>query len=123
MLDSHLRAAEESAYVGTEAVPCLALDSAAAEYLQDAREYFVKIDTQGYEWQVLKGGMNTVRGAAAIQCELSFTPLYSGQRLWRDIVDLLESEGFTLWNIEPMFVDQNVGRTLQVDALFVREGH
>ncbi len=67
MLESHRSAAPELAYQGKEIVPIKTLDSVAGQYLKDARAAFLKIDTQGFEWQVLDGARETLpqpRGGA-----------------------------------------------------------
>jgi FkbM family methyltransferase len=122
MLDSHSDAAEGSAYVGSEMVPIVKLDEVLPTYLSNRHEanYLIKIDTQGFEWQVLDGAPQALSNAKGVICELSLAPLYEGQRLWRDIVDRLESEGFTLWALLKGFTDQRNGRSLQVDAVFLR---
>jgi hypothetical protein len=53
--------------------------------------------------------------------ELSLVPLYEGQRLWRDVIDRMEAEDFSLWAIQKGFTDSRTGRSLQVDAIFLRE--
>lgn len=120
MLDAHLKAAPYSAYQATELVPLRTLDSVAQPYLVDARSPFLKIDTQGFEWQVLDGASHTLRCAKGVQVELSLTPLYDGQHLWREIIDRLEAEGFMLWAFKPVFSDPDSGQTLQVDGIFFR---
>ena len=55
MLESHSSAAVGSSYVGSERVPIFKLDSIANKYLDKNYNLFIKIDTQGYEWQVLDG--------------------------------------------------------------------
>jgi len=120
MLDSHSSAAEGSAYIGSERVPIYRLDSVARTYIRDPSRYFVKIDTQGFEWQVLAGGRETLGPAKGVLCELSLVPLYEGQRVWMDLLHRLEAEGFTLWSIQKGFTDPRDGRTLQIDAIFFR---
>jgi len=120
MLMSHTNAAPESAYVGHELVPLITLDSVAQSYLKDAQAPFLKIDTQGYEWHVLDGAIATLPNVRGIQIELSLIQLYEGQRLWRESIERLESEGFVVWALEPVFVDPATGRTLQVDGVFYR---
>lgn len=120
MLDAHQNAAPESAYQGKESACIKTLDSIAAEYLKDSRAPFLKIDTQGFEWEVLDGARNTLPHIQGILIELSLVPLYDGQYLWRDIIDRLEDLGFTLWSFKPVFSDPLSGRTLQVDGLFFR---
>ena len=120
MLESHRSAAPESAYQGKEIVPVKTLDTVAGQYLKDARAAFLKIDTQGFEWQVLDGARDSLPHIKGILVELSLVPLYEGQHLWREVIDRLEAEGFTLWAFKPVFSDQASGRTLQVDGVFYR---
>ena len=120
MMESHSSAAEDSAYVGAERVPIFRLDSVAPKYLEKSRCPFLKIDTQGFEWQVLDGARETLPRVRGVLCELSLVPLYEGQRLWMDMIQRLEAEGFTLWSIQKGFSDPRDGRTLQVDATFFR---
>lgn len=60
MMESHSSAAEGSAYVDVESAPLRRLDSVAPEYLAKSRWPFLKIDTQGFEWQVLDGARETL---------------------------------------------------------------
>lgn len=120
MLESHRSAAPESAYQGKEFVPVKTLDAVAGQYLKDARAAFLKIDTQGFEWQVLDGARDTLPHIKGILVELSLVPLYEGQHLWQEVIDRLEAAGFTLWAFKPVFSDQASGRTLQVDGIFYR---
>jgi FkbM family methyltransferase len=120
MLDSHLSAAPHSAYVGRESVPLLTLDSVAPEYLAKYKNPFLKIDTQGFEWQVLGGAKNVLPHMRGVLLELSLIHLYEGEHLWREMIDHLESEGFILWALQQVFTNPLDGRTFQVDGIFFR---
>lgn len=120
MLESHSRAAVGSAYIDSERVPIMMLDSIASRYLTSDSKLFIKIDTQGFEWQVLDGGIETLQQAHGVLCELSLVPLYDGQRLWREIIDRLEAEGFILWALQKGFTDPRTGQSLQMDGIFLR---
>jgi FkbM family methyltransferase len=121
MLDAHSSAAVGSAYVASERTPLIRLDSVAEQYLSADSRPFVKIDTQGFEWQVLEGATETLKRAHGVLLELSLVPLYDGQRLWREIIERMESEGFTLWAIQKGFTDPRTGRSLQADGIFLRQ--
>ena len=121
MLESHANAAPGSAYVGRETAPMTTVDSIVERYLGGSRAPFLKIDTQGYEWQVLDGAVATLPRLRGIQMELSLLPLYEGQCLWRDCIERLENEGFVLWSVQPAFVDPANGRTMQLDGVFFRQ--
>src|ERR1017187_3332002 len=120
MLESHRSASPESEYKGKEIVPIKTLDAVAEPYLKEARAVFLKIDTQGFEWQVLDGARNILPHIKGVMVELSLLPLYDGQRLWREVTERLEAEGFILWTLKPAFTDQVSGRTFQVDGIFFR---
>lgn len=120
MLESHSGAAVGSEYINTERVPIAKLDSVASHYLTPDSRLFIKIDTQGFEWQVLDGASETLRQARGVLCELSLVPLYEGQRLWREIVDRLESDGFMLWALQKGFTDPRTGQSLQMDGIFLK---
>ena len=120
MLKRSSDAAPAAAYVGSERVPLRRLDDLVPAYVTDRSQIFLKIDTQGYEDQVLEGGRRTLDGAVGLCVELSFVPLYGGQLLYKEMVPRLEALGFELWNISPAFIDENDGRLLQIDGTFFR---
>jgi FkbM family methyltransferase len=120
MLEAHRSAANESIYVSRESVPIFKLDSIYHLYAQSRSQIFLKIDTQGYEWQVLDGAANVLPLVKGVLCELSLVELYQGQRLWLDMIKRLESEGFVLWSLQQGFTDSRSSRTLQLDAIFLR---
>jgi hypothetical protein len=122
MLETHISAAQNSKYINKVKVPIVRLDEVASKYLGNSKNYFIKIDTQGFEWQVLNGAPEVLFKAKRIMCELSLVPLYQGQKLWMELMDRLNSEGFTLWTIQGGFTESRNGRTLQVDATFFRLG-
>lgn len=121
MMSSHSDAEGNSVYIGSERTAIITLDSVADAYLNDSSNCFIKIDTQGYESQVLDGAINTLKKAKGILCELSIVPLYEGQHLWKEIIERFEKEGFVLWSLHKAFTDKRNGRTLQMDAVFLRE--
>lgn len=121
MLAAHLDAAPESRYVGTEDAPMSTVDALLARRGRPVEHTMLKIDVQGYEWEVLLGAARALGDLAAVQVELSMIPLYEGQRLMGDIVDLLAGHGLVPWSIEPGFSDPRTGRMLQCDGVFVRD--
>ncbi|WP_019867365.1 FkbM family methyltransferase [Methylovulum miyakonense] len=121
MLDSHISAAPHSTYIGRESVPLLTLDSMAFGFTEKFKNPFLKIDTQGFEWEVLNGAQNVLPHMRGILLELSLVPLYEGQHLWQEMMERLIAEGFDLWAIQPGFTDPHNGRTLQVDGIFIRK--
>jgi FkbM family methyltransferase len=122
MLESHVSAHPPSRYGGTETAPVVRLDELAPQYLRPDSVAFLKIDTQGYESEVLRGATDTLERVVGVQLELSLVPLYAGQQLMPELIEFMQRAGFELWAIAPAFADPQSGRMLQVDATFFRAG-
>ena len=120
MTDRHKGAAPASAYVGTETVEVRRLDGVRHPFLDEAASPFLKIDTQGYESQVLAGAASMLPSLVGVQLEMSLRHLYEGQSLWQDVIAFLEAAGFQLWAVVPGFFDPATGRMLQCDGIFFR---
>jgi len=96
------------------------LDDIDHPSLRRARRILLKVDTQGYEMNVLRGGEALVGRATGLQLELSTVELYSGQPLYREVIQWVELRGFAVWAFIPGFRDPATGRMLQMDGLFFR---
>ena len=120
MLKTHLDASINSEYIGKEKTQIITLDSVADNYLDKDSNCFLKIDTQGYETQVLNGAPKILSKAKGVLCELSLVKLYDGQDLWRDMITRFEKEGYILWSLQRGFTDKKNGRTLQINGIFLR---
>lgn len=121
MLGSHVDAAPHSKYLSVEKTPVRTLDSVVQKYLQQDSKLFLKIDTQGYESQVLNGAVDTINKATGVQLEISLVPLYDGQDLYFEMIDRMKSFGFVIWGISTVLINTRTGRLLQIDAIFFRD--
>ena len=121
MLQSHVSAAPESHYIGSEMVDLRTLDSIGAELVSESERVFVKLDVQGFEHKVLQGADRFLRRIKGIQLELSLVPLYEGESLFHPMLHDLEDRGYELWSLVPGLVDRKTGRLLQLDAIFFRD--
>lgn len=119
MLDAHSSAAPDSIYIGEVETPIVTLESVFDTYVNQSEKIFLKVDTQGYESEVLAGCLTKLSQIKAVQLELSTVPLYEGQKLYRHFFDFFESNGFYLWSILPGFANKATGQHLQFDAVFV----
>jgi FkbM family methyltransferase len=120
MLPAHLRAAPQSAYVGRQRVPLARLDELSVPLLPPDGKLFVKVDTQGYEREVLTGAAGVLPRVDAMQIELSLRTLYAGAPTMLEMLALLSSLGFDPFHLVPAFDDAGSGRLLQAEGFFVR---
>jgi len=80
---------------GTQPVKTIRLASFVAEH-QVGEIGLLKLDTQGFELHVLRGGEPLLRAGKVrlIQLEINFSPLYQGQPPLSEIYDYLTKLGF-----------------------------
>lgn len=121
MTDAHRRTAPGSDYVASETVPMTTVRALVSSQQLDPRRTLLKIDTQGYESEVLAGAGDLVGLFGAVQLELSFVELYAGQTLFDEQYERMRELGFGLHVMEPGYSSPDDGRMLQIDGLFVRE--
>jgi len=80
----------------------------------------LKIDVQGFEYEVLQGIGALAPSIEWIYLEVSFLELYSGQRLFGEVDALLRSLGYRLQGQYNTHLTDE-GAPVQADALYVRD--
>jgi FkbM family methyltransferase len=120
MLPRHINAAPESKYSTKQQVEVITLDSIFEKISKGHKNIFLKIDTQGYEHEVLCGATNSINKIKAIQLELSTTPLYESQYLYEYFFQFFQRNQYYLYDLAPGFRDPETGELLQFDATFVK---
>jgi FkbM family methyltransferase len=82
---------------------------------------FIKLDAQGYELEILKGGLQTLHKAKAILTEASIQPYNEGAPRAAEVICFLKSNGFDLFDFCSQ-LRKSDGVLWQTDLLFLREG-
>jgi FkbM family methyltransferase len=108
-------------FVGSEIVSIIKFDDVFEEYRKSGIKFAIKIDSQGYEMEILKGCKNSIEHVDVLILELSLTEVYVGGADYLKIIELLDSYGFILWDIHPGFKDRRTGQLLQFDGVFTRK--
>lgn len=122
MLDRHVKGDPQSGYVGRETVPLMTLDALLDKYAGvTSQSMGLKIDTQGYEAQVLSGLHRWDACIDVIQIEMSLTKLYEGSLSFIELYHIMEDRGFRCISIDPNFTDPHTYEMLQTDAIFERD--
>lgn len=104
--------------VGTETIETISLDEFAQQF-DVAQPDFLKIDTQGAEYEILQGGHLTLNQVTGIFLETQLRELYLGAALFPDIHSLLTYLGFRL-----IFCEYNAdlgGEIVEFDLAYVRD--
>jgi hypothetical protein len=114
----HVKSAPQSRYIGKETVPIETIDNLFPVITKGAKSIYMKVDTQGYESEVLKGAENSLHKIKCIQLEMSLVNLYKNEWLFEETISYLKKKYFEIYTIEPEFYDTSTGQLLQIDAIF-----
>lgn len=78
----------------------------------------LKLDVQGFEYEVLTGCAAMLSCFRWIYCECSFVELYTDQKLAHDVIAFLASRAFVLVGVYNVATDSK-GNCVQADLLFL----
>lgn len=84
----------------------------------------LKIDTQGFDFEILKGAESCFKAQLIknIVIEMNFVKLYSGQNTLGDVIDILILNGFKPVGLYYIFRDKNNEGISWCNMLFTLEG-
>ena len=107
---------DRSKLVKTVKVECETLDRVIEE-IKEVKFNFMKIDSQGAEYQILKGGKNFLKNdCIGLHLELFTIPLYKDMKLFGDVLNILNPLGFELMKVFPA----SGSFSSQHDAIFIK---
>ena len=108
-------------FISREQIKLISLN----EYLSNDefrdKKIFVKIDTQGFEKNIILGTEKVKNKIQGFMVELSIVKLYTSEASVNEMIGLLNKLGFELWSIERGFSNKKTGQTLQVDVIFMNK--
>ncbi len=81
----------------------------------------LKLDTQGFDMEVLHGATTVLECVQVVVTEASLSPLYQGAPLFPEVLEFMKSKGFVLSGFFPVSrsVDLSI---IESDCVFVRAG-
>ena len=116
MSEMHTDAAPDSKYVRQERIRVRRLEEVAE--LDSFHRIFCKVDTQGYERQVLEGVSALWPRLIAVQLETSHVGLYEDSWMHHDVMAYFEAIDWEPVFVDRGFTDSRTGRMLQSDWTF-----
>ena len=83
-------------------------------------ELVLKVDTQGFEYEVLKGAENSIKAGIFkwVIIELMTVEKYESAHLYTDIMSILHTNGYSIWDIYPSYYEPDTLRLTEFDAIF-----
>ena len=102
-----------------EKIQVMRLDD-AVKNIELQTPIFIKMDVQGFEDSVIRGGHVTIQKASVLQIETAFVSLYENQPLFGDIHDQVRALGFSYKGANSSHRNQKTGELIYQDSIFVR---
>ncbi len=104
----------------TYPVPVFRLDNFLSKSLKNDEINILKIDTQGFELEVLKGStaLFSQHKIKYIIIELMTISKYSEASLYDEVLDFLHIHGFKLQDFHQSYYEENTGLLSEFDAIF-----
>lgn len=81
----------------------------------------IKLDVQGYELEVLRGGTQTLSGAEVVLMEVNLLPIYEGAPLLHETVAFMADCGFRAYDFCSAMRRPLDNALFQTDMIFVRQ--
>lgn len=101
VMSSLLESTASQANAQTQTIEVKRLDDIidrVTDHVNEAK-LFLKMDTQGYDLEVFKGGQRSILRVRGLQSELSVQPLYRGMPHYDASLRTYEEAGFELYNL------------------------
>ena len=86
----------------------------------DLKRTYLKLDTQGFDLEVVAGGVNTVSQLPALQTEISFKALYECMPDYKRSIGEFERRGFSVADMFLVSTDDEY-RAVEFDCIMVRQ--
>ncbi len=103
----------------TETVEVKRLDDIFDDIIKiDHPRIFLKLDTQGFDLEVLKGATQSLKHVAGLQSEISCKAIYSGMPSHIESLQFIEQLGYEITDIYPLAHDKQDMSLLEFDCVF-----
>lgn len=107
--------------VSTEEVPVHRLDSIYRQFVRPGDRILLKVDTQGFEKQVLDGAAELVKQVEGLKIEIPLYAIYEHTVFgFYEIIDYMRQRDMEPYSIQVEGVDLDSGRVNTIDGLFFK---
>jgi len=117
MSDTHKTAFPHTSNSVSEQITIKKLD----DYSINGENLLIKIDTQWYELEIMKGGTNTIRNAKVCIIETSVVELYNNQPLFDEIYEFMKNLWFEYRWAYDQLKNPHDWSVLQQDVIFIKK--
>lgn len=82
---------------------------------------YLKMDTQGYDLDVVKGLGNAVKNIRGLQTEVAVIKIYDQMPSMHEVINVLDELGFNIYGMFPVTIDSK-DRVVEFDMIMVNNG-
>lgn len=106
---------------GTVAVELRTLDElvGAMPPSEVGSRFLLKLDTQGFDMEVLSGATSVLSRVQIVVTEVSLRPIYQGAPLFPEVLEFMSTKGFRLSGFFPVSRSEDMS-IIESDSVFVR---
>lgn len=119
LADVEQRFSASNTVVNDVVVPVRRLDDLFPAAVMRGKSCYLKIDTQGFDLEVLRGAPELLKLIKALQFELPIQRLYAEVPHYREMLEIVESMGFEISGLFPVSIDKYL-RAVELDCVMVR---
>jgi FkbM family methyltransferase len=109
--------------IGSETVRVVRLDSVFADCIKglESPRVFLKMDTQGWDMEVLRGASGVLDQIIGLQSELPARQCYEGMVPYTEALEQCSGLGFEVTGIFPVARDKDNLRIVEFDCVMLRQ--
>lgn len=115
----------ETVITSKESVKVVRLDKFLSAHLERINKsdtnIYLKMDTQGYDLDVMHGAEKLHKHIIALQSELSMIPLYENMPTYIESLSTFDSYGFTPSGLYPISRDPDSLRLIEMDCIMINK--
>lgn len=119
--DELIKALPKAKKVEQATIPMKTLDTLYEELQLEGKNVFIKMDTQGYEMNILQHGVDALKKAKGLRIEMSLFEIYKGEALMTDVMVFLKDKGYSPFMVWETFFSRKLNRQLQADGVFYKD--
>ncbi len=119
LVDAEQRFSASNTIVDEVVVPVCRMDDLFPAAIMEGKSCYLKIDTQGFDIEVLRGAPELLKMTNALQFELPIQRLYTDVPHYREMLEIVESMGFHISGLFPVSMDKDL-RAVELDCVMVR---
>ncbi len=113
-------ASPEAVVTHQELVNVKPLSEVIKKYKVPNKKMMLKLDTQGFDYDILESAKECLSDFNIIQTELSLIPVYEEQPLIEKVIDFLRANGFDISFLEPVYFNHVEKKYMEYDGFFIK---